>query len=118
MQAALPPDTTLLILFTTGVLEQDLPLLRAIPATNPLRDQLLLPARTLLFVVTRSQLTAHDCGLDPNRFATRSPRGFDAARFLQPAVLAHLRQRLLAPAGLRSDPLTTGFAETFFGLPR
>lgn len=25
---------------------------------------------------------------------------------------------MLAPAGLRSDPLTTGFAETFFGLPR
>lgn len=95
IQAALPPDTTLLCYFTTGVLEQDIPLLRAIPAANPLREHLLLPARTLLFVLTPETLAAYDCPLDPNLFATYSPRGFDAHRFLQPAVLDRLRRDLL-----------------------
>jgi tetratricopeptide (TPR) repeat protein len=95
IQAALSPDTLLLCYFTTGVLEQDVPLLRAIPAGNPLRRFLLLPARTLLFVVTRDSLAAYECPLDPNLFATSLPRGFAAQRFLQPAVLQHLRHDLL-----------------------
>jgi len=97
VQAALPPDTTMLCYFTTGVLEQDMPLLRAIPADNPLRDYLLLPPRILLFAVTRDRLTVHDCPLDPNLFATRSPRGFAVRRFLQTAVLHRLQRDLLPP---------------------
>jgi tetratricopeptide (TPR) repeat protein len=90
IQAALPPDATLLCYFTTGVLEQDMPLLAAIPADNPLREHILLPARTLCFVVTRDRIAVRDCPLNPNLFATQSPRGFDVTRFLKTAV----RQRL------------------------
>ncbi|MCB8983767.1 MAG: CHAT domain-containing protein [Ardenticatenaceae bacterium] len=96
----LDQSVVLLSYFTTGVLEQDVPLLRAIPADNPLRAHLLLPARTLLFVVTRERLTAVLCPIDPNLFATQSPRGFEARRFLQTAVLERLRRDLLVPAAL------------------
>lgn len=99
IQAILPDTTALFCYFTTGVLEQDIPLLGAIPADNPLREHLLLPARTLLFVITRDGLAAHDCGIDPNRFATASPRGYDATRFLNPSVLRRLRQTLTDTAG-------------------
>ncbi len=92
VQAGLPPDGALLCYFTTGVLDRDVPLLRAIPADNPLREHLLTPARTILFLVTKHSLTVHECPLDPNTFATASPRGHDPYRFLSPAV----RQRLYA----------------------
>ncbi|MBK8990113.1 MAG: CHAT domain-containing protein [Chloroflexi bacterium] len=95
IQAALAPGTMLLCYFTTGVLEQDVPLLRAIPPDNPLREHLLLPACTLLFVLTNERLTAHECPLDPNLFATQSPRGQTAQRFWQTAVIQRLRQTLL-----------------------
>ncbi len=97
VQAVLPPGTTMLCYFTTGVLEQDVPLLRAIPADNPLRAHLLLPSRILLFLLTCDRLTVHDCNLDPNQFATRSPRGFAVKRFLQTAVLHRLQHDLLPP---------------------
>ena len=102
IQATLPPSTTLLGYFTTGVLEQDMPLLSAIPADNPLREHILLPARTFCFILTHNQLTVRDCSLNPNLFATRSPRGFDATRFLKTAV----RQRL------HHDLLDNGFPTT------
>lgn len=38
--------------------------------------------------------------------------------FIFAIALAWTIAVLLAPAGLRSDPLTTGFAQTFFSLPR
>jgi hypothetical protein len=95
MQQVLPLDEVVLCYFTTGVLEQDMPLLRAIPADNPLRAHLLLPARTLLFVLTSTGLAVYDCPLDPNLFATGSPRGFRAQRFLQTAVLQRLSRDLL-----------------------
>ena len=100
IQTVLPDDTTLLCAFTTGVLEQDIPLLRAIPADNPLRQHLLLPSRTILFTITQNDITAHACEIDPNQFATASPRGYDATRFLKPAVLRRLRQSLLEPIGV------------------
>lgn len=103
IQQVLQPDEMVLCYFTTGVLEQDMPLLRAIPADNPLRAHLLLPARTLLFVLTASGLAVHDCQLDPNLFATHSPRGFRAQRFLQTAVLQRLSHDLLPVIG---DPST------------
>lgn len=95
VQAALPPGAAMLCYFTTGVLEQDVPLLRAIPADNPLREHLLLPPRTLLFVLTGEAVSAHECPLDPNLFATRSPRGFSVKRFLPTAVLRRLQRDLL-----------------------
>lgn len=99
MLAALWPGEMVLCYFTTGVLEQDMPLLRAIPADNPLREQALLPPRILLFVLTDGGLTVHDCPLDPNLFATHSLRGFRAQRFLQTAVLQRLSRDLLPVMG-------------------
>jgi tetratricopeptide (TPR) repeat protein len=100
LQAALPGDGALLCYFTTGVLAQDAPMLAALARDNPLRDHLLTPARTLLFVVTRAGVQVHDCGLDPNTLATASPRGHDPARFLAPRVAAQMRARLLGPRAL------------------
>jgi CHAT domain-containing protein len=84
--------------FTTGVLARDIPLLRAIPAHNPLRAHLHTPGRTLLFAVTRDRLAVHDCGLDPNRLTTTSPRGHDPMRLLNRAVRQRLYATLVAPA--------------------
>ncbi len=95
IQATLPQGTTLLSYFTTGVLEQDMPLLAAIPADNPLREHILLPARTVCFLVNREGITVRDCPLNPNLFATQSPRGFDVTRFLKTAVCHRLFQDLL-----------------------
>ncbi len=97
LQAAIPENTTMLCYFTTGVLEQDMPLLQAIPKNNPLRDHILTPAKTLLFAITAAEMSVHECPLDPNVFATSSPRGFDAKRFLKTAVLRRLHSDLLTP---------------------
>ena len=99
VQARLPPDATLLCYFSTGVLDRDLPLLRAIPADNPLRRHLLTPARTLLFVLTRDGLAVHDCPLDPNALSSASLRRNDRRRFWSGRVLSRLYAALLAPAG-------------------
>lgn len=109
LQESLLPGATLLCYFTTGVLEQDMPLLQAIPADNPLRAHILLPPRTLCFSLTRETLTVRDCGLNPNLFATQSPRGFDATRFLKTAVLQRLAYHLLPgplPAGEARPAMT------------
>lgn len=95
LQTLIPPQHTLLCYFTTGVLEQDIPLLRAIPKENPLREHILTPAKIVLFVITADTMQAQRCALDPNLFATLSPRGFDAKRFLQTAVLQRLHKDLL-----------------------
>jgi CHAT domain-containing protein/tetratricopeptide (TPR) repeat protein len=97
LQANLPADAALLCYFTTGVLDRDLPLLRALPTDSPLREHLLTPARTLLFVLTRDSLAVHECPLDPNAFASASPRRDDRSRFLAPAVLRRLHAALLEP---------------------
>ncbi|MCA9976068.1 MAG: tetratricopeptide repeat protein, partial [Anaerolineales bacterium] len=95
IQPVLPQGTAVYCYFTTGVLVHDVPLLRAIPTTNPLRAHLLTPPRTWLFVLTSQQVTAHDCGLDPNQLVMASPRGPQVERFLQEAVLARLHRALL-----------------------
>jgi len=95
LQSALPAGAHLLSYFTTGVLESDIPMLSAIPADNPLREHLLISARTLCFVVSREALTARECAIDPNLFTMVSPRGYDVYQWLDPAVLDHLSQILL-----------------------
>jgi CHAT domain-containing protein len=99
VQASLPHGATLLCYFSTGVLDRDLPLLRALPADDLLCEHLLTPARTLLFVLNREELAVHECRIDPNAFATASPRRSDRSRFLAPAVLRRLYDLLLQPAG-------------------
>ena len=95
LQATIPTKTTVLSYFTTGVLEQDMPLLRAIPANNPLREHILTPAKTICFAITSTAVQLQECTIDPNLFATNSPRGFDATRFLKTAVLQRLHNDLI-----------------------
>ncbi|CAG0926990.1 hypothetical protein TFLX_00293 [Thermoflexales bacterium] len=96
VQAVLPDDTAVLCYFTTGVLDRDLPLLRVLPAGS-LRDQLLTPARTLLFVITRQRLVVQQCALDPNAFTAATPRRAIDDRLLDPGVLRRLSEALLHP---------------------
>ena len=103
VQRQLPARTAMLCYFTTGVLERDVPLLAAIPPGSTLREHLVVPARTLLFLVTREQVQAVTCPLDPNAFATSSLRAEDRARWLTPPVLRKLHETLLAPAGAALD---------------
>jgi CHAT domain-containing protein/tetratricopeptide (TPR) repeat protein len=98
VQAALPTGVVLLSYFTTGVLDQDLPLLRQLGPDNPVREHVLTPAQTLLFVISANRLSAHFCPIDPNAFAGGLLRGEDWKRFLGPSVLARLYQLLVAPA--------------------
>ena len=103
IQASLPTNTVLLCYFTTGVLEQDMPLLRAISDDNPLKDHILLPAKTLCFILASDQIVVRDCGLNANLFATHSPRGFEATRFLKTAVRQRLHHNLLGNDLLITD---------------
>lgn len=95
LQQTLPPDTLLISYFTTGVLEHDVPMLQAIPKSNPLRQHLLTEAKTIRFVLSRTELTAQDCDLNPNMLTTQSVRGDDPTRFLEPRFTSFASPRLL-----------------------
>lgn len=94
LQAKLPQDTAVLCTFTTGVLENDVPMLAALPADNPLRPHLLLPAETFCFAITRTTCELKQTKLNPNMFSANSPRGFDVANLLKTAVSTRLYQFL------------------------
>ena len=97
VQQLLSADAALLNYFTTGVFDNHMPFLRALAANNPLREHLLTPACTLLFILTKAELTIHPCAIDPNAFASTSRRHEDRSRFLAPRVLAQLSSLLLPP---------------------
>lgn len=103
IQARLSANSAIFCYFTTGVVARDIPLVRALSDDNPVREYLLAPARTVLFVITPDDLTAQRCPLDPNTFAGTSPRGIDHERFLTPAVRRRLREVLLDVAGSASN---------------
>ena len=73
-------------------------MLQKIPKDNPLREHLLLPAKTIRFSISATTATVDDCQFDPNKFASATPRLLDARRFLRPSILAQLARTLL-PAG-------------------
>jgi CHAT domain-containing protein/tetratricopeptide (TPR) repeat protein len=108
VQVALTSGEQVLCYFTTGVLEQDQPLLGKLPAGAAVREHLVTPARTLLFILTRDRLSARDCALDPNTFTSASPRKEDPSRYLAPPVLRRLYDWLLAPAASASAIQETG----------
>lgn len=95
VQSILPEDVMLIVYFTTGVLEQDIPMLRQLAQDNPLRKHLLVPAQTILFSITKSEINALDCNLDPNLLTSLSPRRQFSDRILQPSVCRKLYQILL-----------------------
>ncbi len=95
-QDALHDYELLISFFTSGVLETDLPLLRALSAEHPLRPVLLTPARIIRFAFSTTDLTVQTIPFDPNFLTSRSPRGQQAARLLQPRIRRQLGQALLA----------------------
>ncbi len=96
LQSALPKDSVILCFFTTGVIERDIPMLNKIPADSPLHNYLLTPPRTILFVITPTQITSYTCPIDPNQLTTQSHRGNDPQRFLNQRILPNLSRILLA----------------------
>lgn len=95
LQQTLLANTILVSYFTTGVLEHDVPMLQAIPKSNPLRQHLLTEAKTIRFVISRNQITVQDCDLNPNMLTTKSVRGDDPTRFLEPRFTAFASPKLL-----------------------
>jgi hypothetical protein len=133
LQRQLPEKTAVLCIFTTGVLENDMPMLRKIPQDNPLHAYLLLPAQTICFLITKDDCHARLTKLNPNLFSANSPRGFDVARLMKTAVLSHLYKSLchfdeldftnyhitVVPHGpLHRVPFTAVFAAGLGQLPR
>ncbi len=107
-QNALPPNSAFLSYFTTGVLEHDMPMLKAISDDNPLRQHLLTEPKVILFVITPEGIQAYDCTINPNMFTITSPRGNDPRRFLNARILSRLSAALLFPAAsaLQAKKLT------------
>ena len=98
VQQALPAGTVVVAYFTTGVLAGDQPLLQQIAPGNPLRALLLLPPRTLLFVLTAEQVACYEVPLDPNLLHSHSARLSHHQRLLQPQVREQLEAALVAVA--------------------
>lgn len=96
-------ETAVFSYFTTGVLE-DVPLLQTLAAHSPVREHLLTPPYTLLFVLTANGLAVYTCPINPNHFVSQSPRD-DRNRFWKTAVLRHLHTVLLASAPLPTKQL-------------
>lgn len=96
VQATLGTDETVVAYYTTGVVEQDIPLMRAIAKDNPVREHLLLPGRIVRFVIGRERFSAELTPLDPNLLTTTAHAGRDGRRFLDRRMWPMLTKSLLA----------------------
>ena len=96
----LPSDTALVSYFTTGIVGLDDAIIQNLPsATKDLHVGLMLPARTLVFVITRAGLVDHrELALDPNalRQAWANDSMWDRSS-LDGRKLGKLYDLLLAP---------------------
>jgi hypothetical protein len=69
-----------------------------------LRDQLLTPAHTLLFNITRHSLVVQPCALDPNAFTAATPRRATDDRLLT-RVLRRLYETRTSNSGRLEAPV-------------
>lgn len=106
MQVALPVGHWVFCYFTTGVLDRSAPFLRMLSTDHPLRPYLLMPPRTLLFVITDETIAWLPCPVDPNAFTSNTQRGTDRSRFFARRILTGLSQMLLAGATAQIHPLS------------
>jgi hypothetical protein len=98
-QAALPPGALLLSYVATGLRGPEGALLDAMPPeAAAVRACLEVPPRLVLFALTRDDLRAFVCPIDPNLLNAGSAFLADGQRFLRPAILRRLDEALLAPA--------------------
>lgn len=99
LQQCLPQGSLMLDYMTIGAVGPEASLLAALPASaKALRNLLIQPAATWLFAITTEQAQAFNCQIDPNILLATSPFQCDGRRFLRPAILQRLQQRLLLPA--------------------
>jgi hypothetical protein len=99
LQQSLAQGSLMLDYMTIGAVGPEASLLAALPASaKALRNLLIQPAATWLFAITAEQAQAFNCQIDPNILLATSPFQCDGRRFLRPAILQRLQQRLLLPA--------------------
>lgn len=99
VQAQLSDEQVVVSYFTTGVLENDIPLLREIAKENPLREHLLTAADVILFTITATGFTAERRYFNPNVLVTTTQRGHDPRRFLAPKIQTNLKPVVLPQLG-------------------
>ena len=99
VQATLSPNTAMLCYFTTGVLEQDIPMLQKLQQEAIFREHLLTEPQTILFVITQDDLQVHFLG-DPNNFIFPLE---NIEHLMTPPVLQGMHQILLGPFSERND---------------
>lgn len=100
VQAALPPDALLIEYFTTGVVPPGEHLLKQLPPGNErLRQQMLLPARIVIFAITHDTFTVHHvpAELDPNQLQPDAADPAPGRRWLRERALVALYGYLIEP---------------------
>lgn len=97
IQAALPAGALMLAYFTTGVLPPGEHLIHGLRQSNPaLFEQLAPPARTIVFALSRTGITAQTLSLDPNLLRPEPGELRPARRWLQAPRLRALHKALIA----------------------
>ena len=91
VQSRLPADALLLCYFTTGSAQG------AGGRAGQFDQQLLPPAKILLFAVTRAAVTTYDLDLSPNDLLPQRLQAATERHFLQPAIRRTLYDRLIRP---------------------
>jgi len=99
VQATLLPNIAMLCYFTTGVLEQDIPMLQRLQQEAIFREHLLTEPETILFIITQNDLQVHRLG-DPNRFVFPVE---NIEHVMTSPVLQGMHQILLGPFSERND---------------
>ena len=90
LQSSLEPNEQLLIYFTIGVLESDIPMWAALPKDNPLREFVLIPPHTARFSISEAQFQGELLPLDPNALSVKgSPQ-----RHIDRLLATQFRKRL------------------------
>lgn len=95
LQRVLQKDDMVLSYFTTGVAERELPMIKALPDDNPLREILITPTQTICFEVTKESFTPVDTGLNPNHLAINNDQE-GTKRFLNRRIRPVLSTHLLS----------------------
>ncbi len=98
LQAQLPDGVLLLEYFTTGIVPPGENIVRKLlPENAHLREYLLLPARVLLFIVTRDDFEVREVALDPNMLQPHPGARHSMRHLLRERQLAYLHERLVEP---------------------
>lgn len=96
-QSAIPAHSAVLLYFTTGVVERDMPMWEQLAPDHPLRAHLLPPAHTLFFWVTANTFVHAFCPIDPNLFVSAELALGHVETLLDPETLQGMSGVLVEP---------------------